>query len=293
MTATLLLACLALAQEPETTGPPPGWVELTPVDGPSDGGADLGDDVDYEVVVWGEHAIRQARSEVVRAMEVQGWRKAKDQDGVLVFKGPKPWMGRARLYRDGRFDFSRPVMVVTGVETQGVPGFVGDPNPRTPPEHLEYGADIDRQVARTGNLGGVNAAGAAGMGFQAPGKRKVEAAQARVLIAVRPEVGRYGAVIRETAFQEAIEDLPARLDRLWEHGEPLEDGGESLATLVERRAAILDHWATRADTPEGDGVRRAVALWLRETIMDSDHPVTPSERAQAEQAAGRRLHLRR
>lgn len=296
MITLLVLTLVALAQEPETAGPPAGWTELTPVESldPVVVPTQLDEDVDYEVTVWGEHAVRQARAEVVRAMEDQGWEMVRDRDGVYIFKGPEPWMGRAHLYRDGRFDFTRPVVVPTGATAMDQPGAmrIGDPNPRLPPETLEYGADIDRlfEPGQSAGGGAVTPSGALGVGFQAPGKRKVEDAQARALHGVRPELGRYRAVVRETAFQDALDELPARLDALWERGVALEGEGRLLGP-VDRRQAVLHHWASRADTPEGDGVRRVIALWLRETVMDSDHPVTPQEKAEAEAEAGRTLDL--
>ena len=68
MIALLVLSLVALAQEPEAAGPPPGWTELTPVEGldPVVVPTQLDEEADYEVTVWGELAVRQARLKSLR-----------------------------------------------------------------------------------------------------------------------------------------------------------------------------------------------------------------------------------
>jgi len=241
-------------------------------------------------VVWGEDALRESRSEVAEAFEAQGWEHRHTRDGVMVFRPPEAWKGSARLHSDGRLDFSRPVVVPAAASASPTIG-PGEYRPRMPTGQMEYGADIDRETGPGASMGPYTATAQAEIQFLVPGKRKVEAAQTRVLREIYPQLARHRAVIRETAYQESLQFLPARLDAVWELGAPLVEGDPELRSLEDRRAAVLDFWATRADTPEGEGVRRVVELWVREVVMTSDAPVTVGERLAIESRAGRTLDL--
>ena len=63
-----------------------------------------------EIEVWGEAAVRQYRSTVVREMGDVGWKKVDEKNGQVIFKPPQRWMGRAVLDYDGTLSFRRPVV---------------------------------------------------------------------------------------------------------------------------------------------------------------------------------------
>lgn len=125
-----------------------------------------------------------------------------------------------------------------------------------------------------------------------PSDRILEAERERVREAVQDEVGAYVEVLRATAHRAHMDTLPDRLEELWTAGTPLQPGPE-LATPSDRRAAVLAYWATRADTPEGADTSAAVEAWLRAEVQTSEHPVSDSERADAEarRSDGRPLSL--
>jgi hypothetical protein len=125
-----------------------------------------------------------------------------------------------------------------------------------------------------------------------PSRRKLAPVHDKVLTGIQPELTHYRAVLQETAFQDALYALPGRLDALWEQGAPLE-GDQVLETPEARRAAVLDYWATRADTPHGQQVCQVVELWLSRVVQTSQHPFTAeeAEAANARRSDGRRLDL--
>lgn len=101
-----------------------------------------------EITVWGEGAIRQARSTVVRSFEAQGWTHRKDRDGVAVFRGPAAWMGKAYLHYDGTLTFRRPVLSVQTVQAElPEPATPSDPYFPRDPGGLAYPADGGVQYA--------------------------------------------------------------------------------------------------------------------------------------------------
>lgn len=230
-----------------------------------------------EVIVFGEHRVAEAREHAVRAIKSQGWREHRRNDEGVVFRGPKPWMGRIILRPDATLRFAGAGI---GVGT----GDAHMPDPRSPGA---AGSSINS---------GPNAAPLPGAGARVPvqvgGKSKREAVQSEVRAAVVDELSAYRDAIRQRALSQRVESLPDKLDRLWADGTPLW-GGSPLSTPGERRRAVLDHWATRTDTAEGRAISRIVELWLGQTVQRSEHPVTDEERraAEARRSDGRKLDL--
>jgi hypothetical protein len=267
----LLLSAFALAQEPIVPDAPP---EPAPPPAPTE---ELVEPKVYEVTVYGQAAIRDARAQVVRAFESEGWRSKGRSDGV-VLKGPHVWMGKAHLSDEGMLTFTRPFVVFKALNA-GASGGEPDSTSSDPP-----GAVQGTPTPETKTLA---------LEFGFPGRRKVQAAQERALNHVQDEVQHFNDVIRATALQEQIEALPGRLDALWNDGAPLEGTGVALATPEQRKADALGWWASRADGPEGIAVSEVIETWIRETVQASPTPVTPDEAAKAEagRADGRKLRL--
>jgi hypothetical protein len=261
-------------------GPPPGWTDIsvtappevaeTPVTAVEGVPLSPVSEDPYEIVVWGELAIRQARSDLVRSMEELGWRAAgPGRDGDLVFRPPRSWMGRGRFTREGSLIFGRPVLAFGGVAA-------------SPTADASDGA-LDRTYASGSTQAKL---------WVLPARRLTDRVQAAVADQVAPQVEAYQAILRASRFQDALALLPQRLDALWRSGDPLVPG-VTLETPEQRRAAVLDLWATRGDTPEGLEIAEAIETWLRETVQPTAHPVTPAERVEAEERRhdARRLDL--
>ena len=228
------------------------------------------------VVVWGEPAIRQARSAIVRQMEELGYKAIDKPGGRVLFKPPRRWLGRVWL-EEGELRFLRPVVAWRTAEGVEWPTVDDAPFERTP--------------AGTATSGGTAAAAGAASLWVLPSQRLLRPERERVERATADEREVYQETVRETAFRGRLMDLPDRLDALWADGTPLQPG-TSLPDAAARKAAVLDHWATRADTREGDLVARAVAAWIRNTLQDTPDAVTPEEASAAEAASpGRTLGL--
>lgn len=235
---------------------------------------DAVDDDAVEVIqVWGEPAIRAARVKVVRGMQDEGWElRRRKEDGTYVFRAPESWMGRAELSTEGDL-----VFLAGAVNFQG-PG---------PTESADYPSDGDLGRNASNGSGGIS------FGTRASDK-KLEGVRTGVREAVMPLVRDLRDTIQRTRFhQEVLDPLPGRLDALWEHGTPIDGGGRPIEAFDARRAVVLDYWATRLDTPEGDSVSDIVEAWLRNVVQLSDHPVTDDEKAAAEarRVDGRSLRL--
>lgn len=125
-------------------------------------------------------------------------------------------------------------------------------------------------------------------------RRKLQPDRERLMEAIWLEVTAWRQARELEAFQRHVTtELPAQLTRLWEEGVPLY-GGPTLATQIERRDALVDHWATRACSGDGDVVRSAVEAFLRYEVQESAVPLTADQVRSIEARSicrGRRLVL--
>lgn len=74
--------------------------------------AALAQEADIEIEVWGEGAVRLARSAVVRDLAALGWRDRPRRDGEIVFLPPHRWVGRAHFDDEGTLWFGRKLAAV-------------------------------------------------------------------------------------------------------------------------------------------------------------------------------------
>lgn len=256
-----------------------------------DDGFDATDDEEiYEVRVYGDDAIREAHDRVVWRMKDLGWRMVRDRHGKTVFRAPRGWMGRAILHHEGFMTFTSPRILLQDMNLEALDAYRGPTAQKLLAEAtLSRGFEqLERDpFPKQSNFPAITTATGAS-------RSKRRGVQGVVLEGVAPAVAAYRDAIQETAFQAQFEVLPDRLDALWRTGEPL-SGGPTLEDLEQRRRAVLHHWATRADTPQGIDACRAIELWLEREVMASEHPVTLEEQAFANEIAqthhGRRLAL--
>jgi hypothetical protein len=231
-------------------GPPEGWTPLPPP-APIEEGAPVA-----EMLIVGGPRIAAARAELVASLAAQGWttRDRTRRDGAIVVAPPEAWMGRMLLHPDGRLDFANPAINLDPA------GAAAIPNGRTP------FADAGPTASPSGQFGMVE-------------RSKQVAVQDALRVAIAPQVAAWREAIASRATAEALAALEKRLVDLWVDGVGL--GRETLATSVERRAALLDYWATRTDTPEGRAAMRIVESFLRARVQTSSDPVTADEAAAA------------
>ncbi len=250
------------AEPPEEDTPPaeappaPAAPADTPPAEPTEDGFD--EEADLTITVISQAAVSDAESKVVRGMEELGWKARRRRDGIIIFRGPEGWMGKARLHGTGDIDFSTPVLAFNGARNTG--GTDG----------TQRGFDNDVQSGTVG----VSTS-------PLPSGRKVRAAQSEIRDAILPLVLEYRDKIQKRHFGTYVGGIPERLDALWDVGTPL-SGDSILTTWRDKRAAALDFWSGRLDSPEGRVVSRTIESWLRNTVQNSEHPVTDEERAAAE-----------
>ncbi|HHO52810.1 MAG TPA: hypothetical protein ENK18_18525 [Deltaproteobacteria bacterium] len=213
-----------------------------------------------EITVWGRLAIDRAEDDIVNTLEEMGY-SARRRGDDIVFRPPRGWMGAA-IFSDGQLTFRR---AVAGLQPLPTELYTTDPR-RTTSLTSPNGQPMEPSVGAGPSL------------WFLPARRKLKPHQSAVLEAVHEPLVHYRAVVARTELEEQISALPDRLDALWSEGTPL-SGSTILETYEERRAHVLDYWASRALTPQGDRVCRAVEAWLEAVVQHSDHPLTDAERS--------------
>lgn len=123
-----------------------------------------------------------------------------------------------------------------------------------------------------------------------PSRERRYARIREVLDASADEVSHYREVVQATATQDKVAELPERLDSLWTDGRPLY-GSKRIRKQDERREAVLEHWATRAENMAGRLVCRTIETWLANVVLYSEDPITEGEylEYEARRTDGRRL----
>ena len=230
-----------------------------------------GDDaVSEEVIVYGEIRAQQAKEKVIRELQQLGYEKRIDKDGAVVMRHPASWKGDVWLHDDGWMQIRR-----QPVQYQVPPGVMGPLSCiLLPPSCLKVGGQL-------------------------VGHRKFMAVETRVAGTVSPSVSTWGDRLADLSVDRKQEGLPARLEALWLDGMPLEvPEGENpvlLASVDDRKLALLRFWETRTDNEWGERIRETVEAFIRGEVQGSEHPFTDAEIAEFNRRsrAGRELDLQR
>ena len=95
------------------------------------------------------------------------------------------------------------------------------------------------------------------------------AQKVRTLNEIRPTVTEYNEAVLDFYTQQTLDELPPKLEELWEFGVPLASDDEVIKGVKERRQALLQFWDSRTENPWGMRVRAAVEIFIREVVQYS------------------------
>lgn len=249
---------------PEASEPAPA-PEAIPVADPEITPAGPGE----EMIIYSEREVIRLRQELSAAIQAEGYKEGKRRGDQTLYRPLTPWKPTVVVHEDGLLTLQRsPVRVVA---------------PGRPDNALNYLWCLPPFTPMCVRIGG-----------QVVSESKLDAAKGRVADTVHEPSERWRRALISQSMQNRIDqELPARLDRMWVAGHPLEGEGPALLSIDQRRQAILAYWASRADTPEGHLVAGAIEAFIEGVIQVSGSPVQPAEEAEANALAGgvRRLQL--
>ena len=209
--------------------------------------------------------IAEKRQAIVKELRSLGYTQVKREDGRALFRSNVAWHPDVLLYDDGFMLMRR---APPRFEPPDAPGIWGGPLPciiLLPCIHI----------------GGWLVAGS-----------KLEPQKSEVAIQTHDEVEAWRDAIVDDAMRDRLSvGIPALLDEIWLGG--VGPDGETLPFPENRRRALLDFWATRADTPEGDEAQEITADYIEQVVETSDTPCTDAEVAAAEATCGCELEITR
>lgn len=258
-----LLGGTALAQEPAPETP-------AEVDAPPDTEEPpTGEQAGEVVIIYGEQEVLRLRAELDQVIRDGGYREGKRRGDKTTYRPETPWKPSIVIQEEGLVTLERsPVRFMAPGRRENPLNYLWCLPPFTP-----MCVRIGGQVVST---------------------PKLDAAKGRVMEQVHdPSEAWRQSIANQATWARVNQEVPARIEATWATGSPVEPGGPSLATPRERRVALLEFWASRADTPEGAMVAQVVADFLELVVQTSPDPVTADELQAANQRAGgtRRLAL--
>jgi len=151
-------------------------------------------DAALEITVWGDHAIKQARSAIIREMEAMGYRPVDRPEGTVVFRPPQRWMGRVTLDVHGDLSFGRPVVAYKSAQLHESVHTVENPNLGDDPGGLSYPTD--------GGYGWTLPSGEAAL-WVLPARRLLAPIHKQVRERLAPRLRDYKDVVERTAERTA------------------------------------------------------------------------------------------
>jgi hypothetical protein len=218
-----------------------------------------------ETITVYDMRIAERRQAIVKELRSLGYTQVKRKDGRAVFRSNVAWHPDVLLYDDGFMIMRR---TPPRFEPPDAPGIWGGPLPCL-------------LILPCTHIGGVLVS-----------RAKLEPQKSEVAIATHDEVEAWRSAIVDDAMRERLSvGIPEMLDAIWLGGTGPD--GESLPTPEDRRKALLDFWATRADTPEGDEAQEITAAYIEQVVETSDTPLTDAEVAAAEGTCGCKLEITR
>lgn len=214
-----------------------------------------------EMIVVGQREVARKRAAIERDLQEMGY-KPIDRGDYTVYRPASVWHPSVLVYDDG-------FVVIKRTPPRFEPPIAGSSN-------MRYLACLPPFTPMCVRLGGWMVS-----------DKKLTAQKARVANALDPEVDAWqAAIVRYASAVRVGQEVPNLLTASWEEGAPLEAGGPTLPDPADRRAAILEFWATRADTPEGAAVRQVTGDFIQYVIQDSPFPATAEEIQAAEARCG-------
>jgi hypothetical protein len=236
----LLFSMLAFAGDPPPPPPP----------------SDAADDADTTIVVYGYGLeVERARQQLIKQLASEGYTTVIRKDGYTILRHENTWDGDVLLYDDGWVRIKRQPLQIRPIALP----------------FAKEGSALSWAACALAPFACVRTSGLL------YGKRKFSGVKNRTLHAVEPEIQNLADRVADQATAQTIETLPKRLEALWTTGAPIDPDDRVCTSFDDKKAALLDYWDSRTDTPWGDRVRLAVEAFVRGEVQTSEHAFSAEE----------------
>ena len=200
-----------------------------------------------ETIIVEDTRVARTRKELENAILGMGYHIKHQEDGRTLYRPDVAWHPTIIVDEDG-FVLLRRSPVKFGVGPNLAPG-----------QRVLAWAFCPLNPAMCVHLGG-----------QVVSKAKLDAKKGAANADTNEPRIAWDDALQDRGQARRIVELSDALDRLWSEGVPIDaPGAPRLATPPERKTALVEFWATRTDTPEGDEVRALVGDFLRYEVSES------------------------
>ena len=220
-----------------------------------------------DIVVFGDLEVAHRRAALDMDLRQLGYQKGKRKDDHVVYRPVVAWHPTVVVYDDG-FVVMKRNNVRFGVP-KGVNPWWNLVCPLAPHVCIRPGGQV-------------------------VSPRRLGQAKGRVAEAVRPDADAWRTAVMSRAMDQRVnEEVPGQLDGLWLNGQAMQPGDPAVPDPKGRREAILEFWASRSCTPEGDRVADVAAMFIEREVQESPFPATADElrAANAASTCGRALDV--
>lgn len=257
-----LLLGLARADEPEVAQPE---TPAAPAPAAQPPAAEPGVVANEEIIVWGER-VQHARGELDHSLRAYGYHEKRVRNGTTVYgrSGRDRWKPKLLVSDDGVVMFRNPRVLVQSPVLVGTPSLTSQVAPGL--------ADSASGKPDRGDI-------SVGFPVVVPRKRIQIQEQGRVMDVIGDDLHAWREALDGQGEASLLQHLPDTLDAIWLRG--LSPDGGALPDAAARRGALLDLWATRADTRAGTAARSMIQDYLTEVVQSSPTPLTEAELAHA------------
>ncbi len=279
MTGLWLLA-VAWASEPEAQVAPASEPEPEPAavaEDPADAGAEeqtLEERLEAlaEVVEVHSDTTFERLSRTLRGL---GYKEGKVRRRGTVFRPETSWYPSVWLTPDGGVRFSRTPPKVTlpvlGGEVPLQGGCVGGlPMASAPTGRVgdqEGQSNLPARARDLATSSGTNPLLCLDPAAAVVADRRMNPKKRRVLEAAEDDLRQWQGAVMQQSFVQTLMAKWQWMQELWASDQPAAD----------RRAALLEHWCTRTDTPEGQQARALVEKYFVDVVQASGSPLTDAE----------------
>ncbi len=206
-------------------------------------------DPDAEITVTAAAPVARARDALFQTLRAQGYRAGRRQGDTVVFRSYVPYHPDVKVHDDGWIEVKRA-------------------RPRIHPPGKSF-ADEGSPLAWLWCALPVALPFCVSLSGVLISPARLHALKEDVYQDTHEEVLDLSNAVTATRMDRRLNvDIPAMLEALW---------AEEQVPAALRRAALLEWWDSRTETPEGEAARDAASAFMDAVVQTSDDPFTLTE----------------
>lgn len=213
-----------------------------------------------ELIIWGER-YEAARDRLDHDLRAYGYKRGRTRDGWTTYRrtGPDNWKPKVKVNEDGLMVFRYTNVAFSPPVARG--------QPQESVAHTPGAADRGDLTVQ--------------FPMRFPSHKLQNQEKGRVVAQLTPNLQAIQAATAAKGEAVLLAQLPSLLDEIWKEGKDARSGA-TYADPTSRQAALIELYATRADTRAGLAARDAIEDYLQEEVVPT-HPLPQPLQERADQ----------